>query len=384
MEAAYFQIHATFRLTGRGLVIAGEIEKGSIHIGDEICFEFEDKYLKRKIIGIEAMFSTLSINKSYTGLLIRCKDEVEIEALRTWSPKPQICEIEPSSITQLSKTTGMNPLILSNFTKVEHLNLHYLSAGKGETILFLHGWPTSAYLWRNVMPLLAKKYRVIAIDLPGFGKSDKYLEDSYSFRYYSRAIDGFLKNLGIEEVTLGVHDLGGPVGLYWAVQNMERVNRLVLLNTLVYSDFSWGVKLFGLATMLPILKSWITSSKGISQAINFGVQQKELLTDEVIAEYQAPFQDVTSRKVLLKSVQRLSLKGFHEIAEKLPSFNKPVQVIYGANDRILPKVKDTMDRVKKDLPQTKVKIFEDCGHFLQEEVPEEIAQVLVEFMGQNK
>ncbi|MFK7906912.1 MAG: alpha/beta fold hydrolase [Chitinophagales bacterium] len=378
---AQFQIHATFRITGRGIVMAGRIEEGFINIGDELCFEFEGNYLKRTIIGIERIASLG--NRFTIGLLVKCKDEAEIERLRNWSPNLQICQIEPTNTNHYSKRTKMNSLISSNFIKVEDLNLHYLSAGEGEVILFLHGWPTSAYLWRNMMPTLAEKYRVIALDLPGFGKSDKHLEDSYSFKYYNRTIDGFLKNLGVEKVTLGLHDLGGPLGLYWAVQNMERVNRLVLLNTLVYPDFSWGVKLFGLATMIPGLKSWITSPKGISKAMNFGVQKNELLTNEVIAEYQAPFQGDTSRKVLLKSVQRLSVKGFHEIAEKLPSFNKPVQIIYGAKDRILPKVKDTMDRVKKDLPQAKVKIFEDCGHFLQEEVPEQIAQVLMEFMSEK-
>lgn len=274
----------------------------------------------------------------------------------------------------------MNPGISSNSTQVDQTRIHYLSAGKGDVILFLHGWPTSAYLWRNIMPALAKSNQVIAMDLPGFGQSDKHLEDSYSFKYYSRMLTGFLDNLGITKVILGVHDLGGPLGLYWMVQDMGRVSKLILLNTLVYPEFSWGVKLFGLATIMPVLKDWLSSPKGIKWAMNFGVHQKQSLPDEVIMQYQKPFEDKNARSVLLKTVQRLSPKGFQEISEKLPSFAGPVQIIFGEKDRILPKVENTMQRVKKDLPQAKMVSLPDCGHFLQEEVPDRIAKILAEFV----
>ena len=126
----------------------------------------------------------------------------------------------------------MHSSISSQYTQVENTKIHYLIAGKGAPILFLHGWPTSSYLWRNIMPELSTKYQVIAIDLPGYGKSEKRVNDSYSFRYYNRILSGFLENLGIDKITLGLHDAGGPIGLYWAVQDLQRVNRLLLFNTL--------------------------------------------------------------------------------------------------------------------------------------------------------
>lgn len=273
----------------------------------------------------------------------------------------------------------MHPSISSHFTEVENRNIHYLKAGKGETILFLHGWPTSSYLWRDIMPELSKKYQVIAIDLPGFGKSDKVLEDSYSFRFYARILDGFLGNLGIEKLNLGIHDLGGPIGLYWMVQNMEKVNRLILFNTLVYPNLSWMVKLFGAATYLPIVKNWLSSQNGIVRAMFFGVYKKKCLNRDILDNYKAPFQDENARKALLKSVQNLSIKGFHEIAEKLPDFKKPVQIIYGEKDKILPNVSQTMERVKKDLPQSNIVSIPNCGHFLQEEVSKNIVLVLNDF-----
>jgi haloalkane dehalogenase len=120
--------------------------------------------------------------------------------------------------------------------EVDGMTLAYLSAGgdigAGAPVLLLHGWPTSSFLWRNVMPAIAAHRRVIALDLPGFGGSSKPLGASYSFRFFQRALDGFLAALKIDKIALVVHDLGGPVGLYWASQNPERLERLAILNTI--------------------------------------------------------------------------------------------------------------------------------------------------------
>lgn len=277
---------------------------------------------------------------------------------------------------------AMDQAIKSKYVTVENVKIHYLIAGEGDPILLIHGFPTSSYLWRNIIAEVATRHQVVAIDLPGYGQSDKRIEDSFSFRYYNRILSSFLDQLGIEQITLGVHDLGGPIGLYWMVQNIEKVKRLILFNTLVYSDFSWAVKLFGLATLLPGVRDWLTSPAGIKKAIQFGVANKGRLTDEIISNYQTPFVERASRKVLLKSAQRLSMKGFKEIEEKLHAFTGPIQIIYGENDRILPKVANTMARVKANLSHARLRSLPNCGHFLQEDAPQQISDIILEFMGE--
>lgn len=88
--------------------------------------------------------------------------------------------------------------------------LHYLSAGSGETILFIHGWPTSAYLYRQRNRCNAQNMRVVALDLPGFGKSDKPLHAPYTFDFYDRILTAFAEHLGMDQVTLVGHDIGEP------------------------------------------------------------------------------------------------------------------------------------------------------------------------------
>lgn len=277
---------------------------------------------------------------------------------------------------------SIDPNIASETVSVEELRLHYLTAGQGEPVLLLHGWPTSSFLWRNLISPLARTKRVIALDLPGFGRSDKPLGVSYSFRFYERVIDAFVTRLDLAPLNLVVHDLGGPLGLFWAIHNPAKIRRLALLNTLVFPEMSWAALAFVGATFVPLLRTFMTGPRGLEMAMRFGVEHKERLTPEIVAGYQAPFADRASREALLRTVQRLSPRGFKEIGAKLPLFKVPVRGIYGTADRILPDVAKTMRRVKLALPQTELTALPGCGHFLQEDEPEKIAELLAAFLDQ--
>ncbi len=267
--------------------------------------------------------------------------------------------------------------------RVEGMDLHYLSAGSGPPVLLLHGWPTSSFLWRETLAPIARTNRVLALDLPGFGGSDKPLDASYSFRFYERVLEGFLDALEIERVGLAVHDLGGPVGLYWALRHQERVSKLALLNTLVYPKVSWAVAAFVAASYLPGLRSLLTSPRGLRWALQVGVADRSRLSPEAIEGTQAPFRSRAARKALLRSAHSLHPGGMKEIAERLPTFRGPVRIIYGAKDRILPDVAWTMGKVARDLPQTETTCFADCGHFLQEERGVEIGALLGAFFAES-
>src|SRR5919108_5448946 len=122
--------------------------------------------------------------------------------------------------------------------------LGYRELGSGPPVLLIHGWPTSSFLWRDVMPPIARRNRVLAVDLPGFGASDKPTGMTYDFEFFERALDDFLAALDIQELAIAVHDLGGPLGLHWALHRPDRVTRVALLNTLVYPEFSEAVLAF--------------------------------------------------------------------------------------------------------------------------------------------
>ncbi|OUS27640.1 hypothetical protein A9Q99_14475 [Gammaproteobacteria bacterium 45_16_T64] len=273
---------------------------------------------------------------------------------------------------------------VSHFITVDGTRLHYLSTfddslDKNNNItLLLHGWPTSSFLWRNVMANLDLGETVIALDLPGFGQSDKPLRGAYSLEYYQDIISGFLAALGVDKVNLAVHDMGGPVGLYWAVNNKDRLRKIVLLNTLIYPELHWFVKLFVGLSFVPGLKRWMSSGQAIKWTMKLGTASK--ISDDAIRHYQSAFETPEARMALIKTLHKLDPSKLNVIADGLKELTLPVQIIYGTKDLALPDVAKTMARVKQDLPETVVHVLQGCGHFLQEDEPEEVSRLMGEFL----
>ena len=259
------------------------------------------------------------------------------------------------------------------------LTLHYRELGSGPPVLLVHGWPTSSFLWREVMKPIAERNRVIAIDLPGFGGSDKPTDASYSFRFFDQAITDFLDALELDRVGLAVHDLGGPVGVHWAIRNRERIDRLALLNTLLYARPSWAAIAFVLGVRIPGTRDFLTSRRGLDLAMRVGIANRDRVTDEVLEGVRAPFVTRDARRALARAGHGLSPKGFREIERALPELQWPVRAVYGERDRILPDVAKTMAKVKRDIPHAEVIPLPGLGHFLQEDDPEKVGDLLAEF-----
>ena len=272
----------------------------------------------------------------------------------------------------------------SHYITVRNLHLHYLEAGEGDPILLLHGFPTSSHLYRNILPTLAKTHRAIALDLPGYGLSDKPLDVTYDYNFFTDVLNGFLDALGIKETNLCVHDLGGPVGLYWAIQNPGRVPKLIILNTLVYPQTSWAVKLFLIAMKTPGLRDFLVSPRGLVGAMQFGVANKARLNREVLTPYTAPFETPAARKALIKAGSGLGIGGLAKIARELPSYQTTIRLIYGEKDRVLPDVAKTMARLKRAHPEAELTPLPNCGHFLQEDDPNQVAKLIAEFLNNQQ
>ena len=265
-------------------------------------------------------------------------------------------------------------------TEVDGLEIAYRDEGEGDPVLLLHGWPTSSFLWRGVIPALAEGNRVIAPDLPGFGESAKPLDRRYDFELYEAVLDGLLTELGIDRTGLVVHDLGGPIGVHWAIARPGKVSRLALLNTLLYPDFDPSVAEFVIALSTPEKRDELTSPEGLAEVLRLGLADDSHVTDDAVAGIRAPFGDEDARLALAAAGIQLRPEGFTEIAEGLTALDFPVRAIYGARDRILPDVAETMSRVAADVPRgAEVTPLPDCGHFCQEEAPEEIGRLLAKF-----
>jgi haloalkane dehalogenase len=258
--------------------------------------------------------------------------------------------------------------------------IHHTEAGNGPAVLLIHGWPTSSFLWREVMKPIARTHRAIAIDLPGFGASPKPLDASYDFDFFEAAIDEKLAALGVERTVVVGHDIGGPIALHWALHRQDRVTGIALLNTLVYPELSEAAQQFVAACTTPGIREQLTSDDGLAAAMKLGVADPDALSEEVFTGVTAPFETDEDRLALANAGVGLDLEEVARMERELPNLKLPVRVIYGEQDRILPDIAETVARLRRDVPQTEVTALPHCGHFLQEEDPEQVGELLAEFL----
>ena len=122
----------------------------------------------------------------------------------------------------------------SNYIDVKESRLHYIDEGEGDPILFLHGNPTSSYLWRNIIPHLTVKARCIALDLIGMGKSDKP-DIEYRFFDHVKYVEGFIKKIKLKNLTLVMHDWGSALGFHYAMRHERNIKGLAFMEAIIMS-----------------------------------------------------------------------------------------------------------------------------------------------------
>ncbi len=262
------------------------------------------------------------------------------------------------------------------------LTIAYREAGSdraGPALVLLHGWPTSSYLWRDVMPPIARHRRVVALDLPGFGGSDKPTDVRYTFDFFAEAIDGVVDGLGLGRVVPVGHDLGGPMALRWALHHPGRTAGLALLNTLLYPEFSPEVRQFVADLHDAEARARLTSPAGLADLMRQGIADPAHLSAGTLDAVLAPFGTDDAREALAKAAIGLEYREFVDLGRRIPELATPLRVVYGAQDRLLPDVAETMARVQRDVPGATVTALPDSGHFVTEDDPATVGRLLAGF-----
>ncbi|MBI5180759.1 MAG: haloalkane dehalogenase [Nitrospirae bacterium] len=271
-----------------------------------------------------------------------------------------------------------------HYAEVNGLRVHYVDEGKGEAILCLHGEPTWSYLYRKMIPILSAKHRVIAMDFIGFGRSDKFTEQSeYSFKMHCDILTGFINALSLKQITLVMQDWGGPIGLRLVSEMPERFARLVIMNTWLPTGD------------VPVSEAFLkwrhfvknTPDLPIGQVIRMGMANGNLLTPEIMAAYEAPFPNASYKAGAAAWPLLVPIKPddagaaeMRQTREFLSKCEKPTLVMFSDKDPIT----SGADRLfRKLIPSAKGQpeiTIKDASHFLQEEKGEEIAQHILKFM----
>ena len=273
-----------------------------------------------------------------------------------------------------------------HFVEVQGSRLHYVDEGSGDPILFLHGNPTSSYLWRNIIPHETSLGRCIAPDLIGMGKSGKP-DIEYSFFDHSRYVEGLIEALDLENITFVVHDWGSALGFHYARRHESNVKGLAFMEASLGPVRSWD-------QMHPkfqkMFKAFRTPDVGWDMIVNqnFFVEQvlpgaiSRNLTEEEMNRYREPFLEVATRKPLWRWPNEIAIEGEPaDVHEAVASYQQwlqqtplPKLLLHATPGALIRE--QTVGWAKANLPNLKTADIGTGIHFVQEDNPHQIGAEL--------
>ncbi len=270
----------------------------------------------------------------------------------------------------------------SKFFSINEQKLHYIDEGKGDTILFIHGTPSWSFDFRNVIKKLKHKFRCIAIDHIGFGLSSKPKEYDYTTQNHSKTLEKFIMEKNLENITLVVHDFGGPIGLNFAIQYPNKIKNLIIMNSWLWSSendpYYKKLKRILKSPLLPFLYRYFNFSPKYILPNSFGDIK---LSKHLLKQYTKPFANSTQRSGTIAFAKSLlyDQNFFEELwNQKHLIASKPTLLIWGMKDPIIKPY--YLDKFQSGFSNSKTVKLDSCGHFPQEEEPEIVAKSILEFI----
>jgi len=268
-----------------------------------------------------------------------------------------------------------------HYAEVDGLRMHYVDEGNGDPVVCFHGEPSWAYLYRKMLPPLVEGgHRVICPDLVGFGRSDKPTDRGwYSYDRHTEQVSGLLEGLDLSEATVVVQDWGGPIGLRWAVENAQRVARLVVMNTGLFTG--------------RVSKGFLAwrdfAERNPDLPVGFVVQgaTSTELPDDVVKAYEAPFPTPESKAgaaqfpLLVPTEEGApGAAEMRAVIDELRSWDKPALVAFSDQDPVFPFPR-AGEEFTAMIPGAGDQVrIEGASHFLQEDAGERISEHILRFV----
>jgi len=294
---------------------------------------------------------------------------------------------------KLTSTKGFEDLYPfdSSFMNINGHDLHYIDKGEGKPVLMVHGNPTWSFYFRHLIQRLSKNFRTIALDHIGCGFSDKPDAKTYKYILESRVkdLDTLISRLHIsEKINLVLHDWGGMIGLAWAVDHLDKIDKIIITNTSGFflpkeKQFPFALWLIKYIKVfaIPAVLGLNVFAKG---ALYLG--SKTRLAPAVKKGLVEPYNSWKNRIATLKFVQDIPLspkdQSYDIVNHVDQNLNRLDQAsllfLWGAKDFVFDLA--FLNEFKTRFPQAATHVFHDAGHYLFEDKPEETSQLIEAFL----
>ncbi|MFA9558340.1 alpha/beta fold hydrolase [Evansella sp. AB-rgal1] len=250
----------------------------------------------------------------------------------------------------------------------------YVLNGKPPIVL-IHGFVSSTYTFHRIIPLLEEQFSVLAIDLPGFGRSEKSTSFIYSFENYAKLILECMDYFRFESAHMVGHSMGGQIALYTAKIAPHKITKLILLCSSGYLKRAKNYQRY--STYLPFFHVFVEryiKRKDIQDYLKNVLYNSSYMNEDLFREYGRPLSD----KNFYKSLARLLRYREGDLpSDQLKTIETPTLLLWGEEDKVVPL--EVGKKLVEDLPNAKIKTFEKTGHLLTEERPKELYEQIIAY-----
>jgi pimeloyl-ACP methyl ester carboxylesterase len=283
-------------------------------------------------------------------------------------------------LRELNRYESLPAEARSNYVEVRGKNLHYYEMGDGPAILLLHDFPTHSYVWRHVMPRLAFRYHVYALDLAGYGKSTVPPNTDRSVGAQVSYVVDWMEAVGLDSSIVVGEGIGGAIGIIMGARYPRKLRGLVLINPACYdswpSQYANLLKEPGWGSFLGTI-GWARRA-GFKSNLRKGIYYSgELLSEGVIDGYYEPWQGSEGRRNLVRAAEDLDSRITQDIVPELSTIRSPTLVIAGMFDPF--QHTNYSRRLAADIPGAQFVVIPDCGHFAAEDEPEKLVKYIFDF-----
>lgn len=279
--------------------------------------------------------------------------------------------------TEMSELTEANT---SKFVELDGLKIHYHEAGKGPAVVLLHGGGPGASSWSNFkgnIEELSKKYRVIMMDQPGFGKSGRPIYEGEKLgAFAARALRNLLKHLGVEKAHLIGNSMGGHVSMKFAIDYPEVTGKLVLMAPAIQVTFLTPAPSEGSKHLFGYYRGTGPSPDKMRAFLNTLVYNQAMVTDELVKQRY----EISAEPSTVEWTQKMfsSPGRFEELWRELDKVPQKTLLLWGRDDRVTPLERALF--MVQQMPNAELHVVSKCGHWVMIEHPELFNRLCLEFL----